>query len=540
MHNLEVDPWSDALIAYGSIGTDVSSSKLLDAFNTFSFNGAQTEGLPAHDNHVLLSGLDFDGSTLGLAGYPAMCQAARSGSVNQAEGNEAITAAVVAHEMGHNFLFKHDGDTNSCATSGSIMQSSVGSTPPASFSSCSEAYLTTFLAEEYPSQMCLENIPAVVFGDPVCMNGFVEEGEDCDCGQADCSAVDSCCDGATCTFSTGVCSDTQPCCENCQFVASGEEHVCRSAINNCDIEEMCPGGTAECPHDQFFYPGTACTSATTSGTFTGACYAAKCHSLDEVCAHTVSQMERSTFDAESEACNNVNDECQFLACHVKGGEEYACSSAFQDPAKGGLYLSVPDGSPCLHGSDDVGVRTGFCFEGSCQRPAELAVVPACGNGGVDYGEECDCGVGEVDPDGCCDCTSCSLLTGKQCSSIGWVDGGLCCSAACQISSAETVCRATASECDVAETCTGTSVACPSDAGQPAGTSCTTDRNEGSTCFAGACIAGLDEQCTAFVGSPQKACPDSLFEMSAECSSLMCSAKDKAGTLPRHTSSKITS
>ena len=37
------------------------------------------------------------------------------------------------------------------------------------------------------------------YGDPVCRNGFVEEGEDCDCGAEDCASVgDLCCNGATC------------------------------------------------------------------------------------------------------------------------------------------------------------------------------------------------------------------------------------------------------------------------------------------------------------------------------------------------------
>src|SRR5438477_33488 len=39
-----------------------------------------------------------------------------------------------------------------------------------------------------------------------------------------------------------------------------------------------------------------------------------------------------------------------------------------------------------------------------------------------------------------------------------------------------VCRAAAGECDVAETCTGTSTTCPADAKQPAGTACTADTN----------------------------------------------------------------
>src|SRR5439155_17622230 len=40
----------------------------------------------------------------------------------------------------------------------------------------------------------------------------------------------------------------------------------------------------------------------------------------------------------------------------------------------------------------------------------------------------------------------------------------------------TVCRAAVDECDAAETCTGASTTCPTDAKRPAGTACTDDGN----------------------------------------------------------------
>jgi cysteine-rich repeat protein len=65
--------------------------------------------------------------------------------------------------------------------------------------------------------------------------------------------------------------------------------------------------------------------------------------------------------------------------------------------------------------------------------------PPCGNGVPDAGEACDDG---------------NLADGD------------CCSSACQIEPAGTTCRAVAGACDVAETCDGTSLACPADAGLP--------------------------------------------------------------------------
>lgn len=299
------------------------------------------------------------------------------------------------------------------------MQPVVGGSAPTSFSDCSVADLTEYLSDFYPSQQCLDNSPTTVFGDPVCRNGFVEEGEECDCGAADCSGIDPCCDGATCEFVfPGVCSSNQPCCESCQFVAFGEEQVCRGAANQCDIAEYCPGGTAECPNDVFHYPGTPCTANNVAGSFVGKCFSKKCHSLEETCENTVSVATNKNLDADSEICTAIDDECKFLSCHVAGGDPFACDSALVDPTNSGLYYAVPDGTPCMHPSDDKGVRTGFCYGASCQVSDELAAVPTCGNGGVDFGEDCDCGATGVDPDGCCNCDACILNVGAGCSSAG--------------------------------------------------------------------------------------------------------------------------
>lgn len=525
-----VDPWVVKPLRNG----EIEPSQLLDAFNKWASEGQQAGTIPRHDNHVLLSGSDFKGSTLGLAGFPAMCEPQRSGSVNQANREQdTITSAVVAHEMGHNLLFRHDG-SNGCgsAASGHVMQPVVGGSAPTSFSDCSVADLTEYLSDFYPSQQCLDNSPTTVFGDPVCRNGFVEEGEECDCGAADCSGIDPCCDGATCEFVfPGVCSSNQPCCESCQFVAFGEEQVCRGAANQCDIAEYCPGGTAECPNDVFHYPGTPCTANNVAGSFVGKCFSKKCHSLEETCENTVSVATNKNLDADSEICTAIDDECKFLSCHVAGGDPFACDSALVDPTNSGLYYAVPDGTPCMHPSDDKGVRTGFCYGASCQVSDELAAVPTCGNGGVDFGEDCDCGATGVDPDGCCNCDACILNVGAGCSSAGWADGGLCCQSSCKLASAGVTCRSEQNECDAEEVCSGASPACPSDMGAPPATACTTAQGEASTCYAGECVDGLDQQCTTFNGGvAQRSCdaePSIYAQIPSECTKLTCSPVDEA-------------
>ena len=75
-----------------------------------------------------------------------------------------------------------------------------------------------------------------------------------------------------------------------------------------------------------------------------------------------------------------------------------------------------------------------------------AAKGVCGDGILDSGEACDLGASNGAP-------------------------GSCCSATCSFKSAGTVCRAAAAECDVAESCTGTSALCPADTFVPGKTAC---------------------------------------------------------------------
>uniref|UniRef100_A0A8C1E1Q8 ADAM metallopeptidase domain 22 n=1 Tax=Cyprinus carpio carpio TaxID=630221 RepID=A0A8C1E1Q8_CYPCA len=94
----------------------------------------------------------------------------------------------------------------------------------------------------------------VLLDPPECGNGFVEAGEECDCGSpAECAREgENCC--KKCMLTQGAkCSDGL-CCKNCQFMGV----LCREAVNDCDIPEMCTGNSSQCPPNLHKMDGYTC------------------------------------------------------------------------------------------------------------------------------------------------------------------------------------------------------------------------------------------------------------------------------------------
>jgi hypothetical protein len=143
--------------------TDTDSNSLLTAFGTFMSGGA----IPFAGDAHLLSGKDFDGNGIGLGYIGSLCSRDFSLAVVQSTFSAAGSGVVMAHELGHNFGAEHDGDGNSCPTSGYIMQASVDfSSLPTSFSSCSLTYFNDFITQDSPT--CISSAtPDIIFA-----NGF--------------------------------------------------------------------------------------------------------------------------------------------------------------------------------------------------------------------------------------------------------------------------------------------------------------------------------------------------------------------------------
>lgn len=143
------------------------------------------------------------------------------------------------------------------------------------------------------------------------------------------------------------------------------------------------------------------------------------------------------------------------------------------------------------------------------RAVPIKAFPACGNGGVDAGEGCDLGAAVNGAEATCCTADCALVAaGTGCrAAAGACDVAESCSGtsgACPSDgfASGTECRAPTGACDRAETCSGTGAACPADELSPAGTVC---RASTDACDAAEACSGTGASCpsdvVAVAGTP---------------------------------------
>ncbi|OXB62967.1 hypothetical protein ASZ78_000877, partial [Callipepla squamata] len=138
-------------------------------------------------------------------------------------------AATMAHEIGHNFGMSHDSQ-GCCVEAtpeqgGCVMAAATGHPFPRVFSSCSKRQLESYFQKG--GGMCLFNLPDtkdLVMGRK-CGNGFLEDGEDCDCGEVELKVAGT---------------------------------ICREAAGSCDLPEYCTGASPYCPANVYLLDGSSC------------------------------------------------------------------------------------------------------------------------------------------------------------------------------------------------------------------------------------------------------------------------------------------
>lgn len=266
-----------------------------------SWRQKQLRTLP-NDNAQLITGKSFRGTTIGLAPLKAMCSEYQSGGVNMDHSELAVgVAATVAHEMGHNFGMSHDipGYCHASAEDGGcIMAAATGHPFPRVFNEYNLKELQSYLSSG--GGKCLFNLPntRTMYGGHRCGNGYLEDGEECDCGDEE-ECTSPCCNANNCTLKAGAECAHGVCCHNCKLKSPGV--LCRGPSGSCDLPEYCDGKTESCPADFYLVDGTSCAGGRAY------CYTGMCLTLEQQCRSLWGQDARPAPDLCFKRVNEAGD-----------------------------------------------------------------------------------------------------------------------------------------------------------------------------------------------------------------------------------------
>ncbi|XP_063542086.1 disintegrin and metalloproteinase domain-containing protein 33-like [Cydia strobilella] len=257
-----VEVWTEV----DKITLDMDSQATLDNFNKYRSTDL-IHRIP-NDNAHLLTRQKFNDDVVGKAHVGMICSNEKSAGVETNHSRVfGIVAMTMAHEMGHNFGMGHDDEKDGCVCPDKrcIMSSYTSdSIIPVRWSSCSLRNLSRSFEKGF--DYCLRNIPKRLFDSPTCGNGFLEEGEECDCGtspgaftpkDSDHNACTACCK-PDCTLRANATCGHGQCCDirTCRPKAPGTE--CRAANSECDLPEFCNGSSPFCPQDVHKMDATPC------------------------------------------------------------------------------------------------------------------------------------------------------------------------------------------------------------------------------------------------------------------------------------------
>ncbi|XP_028654773.1 disintegrin and metalloproteinase domain-containing protein 28 isoform X2 [Erpetoichthys calabaricus] len=365
-----------------------------------------------HDNAQLLTGIDFEGATVGLAYVGTMCSQYSTGVIQDHSASSTAVGATMAHEMGHNLGMSHDSSSCICQDPSCIMAPALSYNIPKRFSSCSFQNYQDFQSQRNP--VCLTNVPNMndVKADPVCGNGFLERGEECDCGTVE-ECTNICCNATTCKLTADSQCATGECCDNCKIIPAGTE--CRPSKDECDIPEACNGVSATCGENVFAVNGLPCQSGK------GYCYNGTCPLLPDQC---ISMWGNDALVAP-DRCFNLNTGGQYyafckrtstgyIACQqkdVKCGKLF-CTGGLPNPSTGRM-VSIGDCKASFYDQNEQfqglvlpGTRCGdqqVCIDNGCVDMQAAYRSANCsskckGQAVCNHRLECVCQLGWMPPD----------------------------------------------------------------------------------------------------------------------------------------------
>lgn len=265
------------------------------------------------------------------------------------------------------------------------------------------------------SNLLRRNKPTQLLDSAVCGNGFVEPGEECDCGLP-ILCTNPCCNAHTCKLRPGASCATGECCDlrTCAVRYAGT--VCRPRDNECDLPELCNGESEYCPPDYFKRNTEFCDRKNAY------CYEGACRSHNDQCKLVWGPTGRSVdecydYNVEGEHFGNcgydrLNGTLAYKRCSsddIMCGQLH-CKSSKEIPEFGDIYSNF---SQCQQIVADVGLHSSNhglapngakCGEGKmCHRHKCLSVERLRAVGmGVDCPENCN-GHGICNNKGHCHC-----------------------------------------------------------------------------------------------------------------------------------------
>ncbi|KAA0723690.1 Disintegrin and metalloproteinase domain-containing protein 19 [Triplophysa tibetana] len=299
-----------------------------------------------HDNAQLLTGVIFKGTTIGMAPLEGMCSHENSGGINVDHSELPIgAAATMAHEIGHNFGMSHDHE-GCCVEAtpeqgGCVMAAATGHPFPKVFSRCSKKDLDNYFQKG--GGMCLFNMPNMkdLVGGKRCGNGFVEDGEECDCGEPE-ECTNDCCHPSNCTLKADAQCAHGVCCEHCKLKQAGT--MCRGQAGACDLPEYCTGGSPYCPANVYLLDGSSCQYGHAY------CYNGMCLTHEQQCLQLWGYGAQPAHDAcfqDVNAAGNAFGNCgkdrhgNYVKCEKRDAKcgKIQCHSAAKKP-KGTNAVSI--------------------------------------------------------------------------------------------------------------------------------------------------------------------------------------------------------
>ncbi|KAG7453988.1 zinc metalloproteinase-disintegrin-like brevilysin H2a [Solea senegalensis] len=346
----------------------------LDAF--MKWRNSELAKRKKHDNAHLISGIDFEGATVGLAFIGTMCSGHSVGVVQDHNDRAIAVGATLAHEMGHNLGMSHD-DSSACSCVGDtcIMAAALSWDVPRTFSSCSSNTYEKYLMNRSPS--CLMDIPDYrsLSAPSVCGNGFTEAGEECDCGTVK-ECTNPCCNATTCRLSEGSqCADGE-CCESCEILPHSRE--CRRKQDECDLPEYCDGTNNVCPEDMFAVNGLPCDGSQ------GYCYNGQCPQRPNQC---VKMYGAGAVEAKA-YCYNYNTRGTYYSFCKRPSKDQYIPCQQQDKYCGKLFCQQGKGSPNYGRMVRVGDCKAAFFDDHTKDFGQVDTGTECGTGKVCSQNEC--------------------------------------------------------------------------------------------------------------------------------------------------------